>query len=170
MNHMEYQEAANYWNNKDMDTVKMPRQEILEAMETYIKEGNTCALATGFGTFVRCTPIEYSYLEGSFYLFSEGGQKFVGLEHNDNVCLAIYNKYEGFGKVKGMQVSGKVNIIEPFSNEYNRVAAFKNIPLEALKKLPHSMYLLKVRPERMDFLNSEFKERGYGSRQAIDFK
>ncbi len=169
MKRMEYQEAANYWNNKDMDAVKMPRQELLEAMESYIRKNNTCALATGFGTYIRCTPIEYSYLEGSFYLFSEGGQKFVGLEQNDNVCLAIFNKYEGFGKVKGMQVSGKVNIIEPFSNEYNRVAIFKNIPLETLKKLPHPMYLLQVVPERIDFLNSEFKEKGYGSRQAVNF-
>ncbi len=25
-----------------------------------------------------------------FWMFSEGGQKFIGLEKNENVCLAIY--------------------------------------------------------------------------------
>lgn len=168
MNQKEYQEAANYWNQKDATAVKMPKKELYEAVLSYIQAGNTCALATGIGTFIRCTPIEYTYINDSFYLFSEGGQKFVGLAANDKVCLALFDDYTGFGKVKGMQVSGRVRIIEPFSEEYNWVAAEKNIAIEALKKLEHPMYLLRVIPERFDFLNSDFKEKGFGSRQAIE--
>lgn len=44
---------------------------------------------------MRCTPIEYSYHDGRFWMFSEGGEKFIGLEKNENVCLAIYDKYDG---------------------------------------------------------------------------
>ena len=29
-------------------------------LEEYIRANNTCALATGAGSYVRCTPIEYS--------------------------------------------------------------------------------------------------------------
>lgn len=52
---------------------------------------------------MRCTPIEYSYHDEKFRMFSEVGEKFTGLEKNDNVCLAIYDKYDGFGNFKSIQ-------------------------------------------------------------------
>lgn len=52
---------------------------------------------------MRCTPIEYSYHDGKLRMFSEGGEKFIGLEKNENVCLAIYDKYDGFGNFKSIQ-------------------------------------------------------------------
>ena len=53
----------------------------------FIQEHKVCALATGSGEYVRCTPIEYNFVDGAFYLFSEGGMKFKGLKDNKNVCL-----------------------------------------------------------------------------------
>ena len=58
----------------------MPKDELQRAVEKYIGENNTCALARGAGDFVRCTPIEYSYHDGKFRMFSEGGEKFIGVE------------------------------------------------------------------------------------------
>ncbi len=169
MNHMEFREAANYWVNVDKTAVKMPKSELLQAVEDYIKANNTCALATGFGTFIRCTPIEYTFLEGAFYMFSEGGQKFVGLEDNDNVCLAIYDQYEGFTKLKGMQITGKASLIEFDSTEFEKLVAYKNIPLATLRKMSHPMHLIKVVPSRIDFLNGDFKKEGYSSRQVLEY-
>lgn len=94
----------------------------------YITANNTCALATGADGFIRNTPIEYSYHDGCFWMFSEGGEKFVGLEKNPNVCIAIFDKYAGFGSLKGLQVMGVASIVEPFSAEYNAHAAVKKIP------------------------------------------
>lgn len=169
MNHKEYQEASEYWNRKDAESVKMERSELLRVSEDYIQANNTCAFATGCGSFVRCTPIEYSYRDGAFWLFSEGGQKFVALENNHNVCMAIYDKYEGMEKLKGMQITGTAEIIEPFSEEYIKIAEYKKISVAALKKLQHPMNLIRIIPLRIDFLNSEFKKKGYASRQFIEF-
>jgi len=169
MNHKEYQEAAEYWNMKDVESVKMERSELLLISEDYIQANNTCAFATGSGSIVRCTPIEYFYRGGAFWMFSEGGQKFAALENNHNVCLAIYDKYDGFGKLKGMQVTGIAEIIEPFSEEYIKMAEYKKIPVDAMKKLPHQMNLIRIVPTRIDFLNSEFKKKGCASRQFIEF-
>jgi len=66
-----------------------------------------------------------------------------------------------------MQVSGKAEVVEPFSEEYNAAAEFKKIPIAALKKMPHPMNLIKVTPERIQFLNSDFKEKGVDVRQEI---
>ena len=121
MNHEEYRQAAEYWDVLDADARHMPEDEIKQAVEAYLAANNTCALATGTGSFIRCTPIEYTYLEGVFYMFTEGGHKFIGLESNKQACLAIYDNYGGFGSLKGMQVSGYVDLIEPFRQNITRL-------------------------------------------------
>ena len=68
-----------------------------------------------------------------------------------------------------MQVQGVAEIVEPFSEEYLKAAEFKKIPIEMLKKLPEVMNLIKIVPERIDFLNSDFKKDGYGSRQEYAY-
>ena len=165
MNHEDYKKAADHWKPIDAASVKMPREELLAAIESYILANDTCALATGSGSQIRNTPIEYTYHDGAFWMFSEGGEKFLGLEQNKNVCLAIFDQYAGFANLKGMQVQGVAEIVEPFSEEYLKAAEFKKIPIEMLKKLPEVMNLIKIVPERIDFLNSDFKKDGYGSRQ-----
>jgi hypothetical protein len=107
MTHEEYQKAAEYWKTKDKTGAAVEKDRLRERMEEYINANNTCALATGTGDFVRCTPIEYAWHDQAFWMFTEGGEKFLALEKNKNVCLAIYDKYSGFGTVKGMQVSGR---------------------------------------------------------------
>lgn len=164
MTHEEYIKAANFW--KEKETVQMPEKELKEVIEKYVEANNTCALATGAGKFVRCTPIEYSYHDGKFWIFSEGGEKFTGLEKNENVSLAIFDKYNGFGTLKSVQITGKAEMINPFSEAYNALAAYKKIPMQALEKLDPPMYLICIRPVKVDALFSEFKKEGYDSRQV----
>lgn len=167
MTHDEFKSAYEYWNKKDVDNVKMEREELTLEIEKYINSNNTCALATASEAFVRCTPIEYSYFDKSFFMFSEGGLKFKSLECNKNVCIAIFDKYEGFGRLKGMQITGTAEIIEPFSELYVKAANYKKIPIEVLKRLPNTMNLIRIKPVCIDFLNSDFKKRGYSSRQCL---
>lgn len=164
LTHEQFEAASQYWNRKEKDV--MPREALKQAVQAYIEANNTCALATGTGDYVRCTPIEYSFHDGKFWMFSEGGEKFIGLEKNKNVCLSIYDKYDGFGNLKSLQVMGKAAIIEPFSDAYNAHAEIKHIPLDALKKLESPMHLICVTPEKIEVLNSEFKKEGYSIRQT----
>lgn len=166
---MNYKQAQNYWKAKEANAVKIDTALLLENITAYINANNTCALATGTGDFIRNTPIEYSYHDGCFWMFSEGGEKFIGLEQNPNVCIAIFDTYTGFGSLKGLQVMGTANIVEPFSVEYDAHAAVKKIPLAALQKLNPPMNLIKVKPVSADFLNSDFKQDGYDARQHLTF-
>jgi uncharacterized protein YhbP (UPF0306 family) len=166
---MDYEKATDYWKNKDKDAVKMDREELLQRIETFLSKHKVCALATGTGDFVRCTPIEYNYVGGFFYLFSEGGLKFKALEKNKNVCLAIFEENFTFGKLAGLQVTGRAEIVEPWSDEYIKIAEYKKIPIEALKKLPEPMNLIKIVPTVYDFLSSDLKKEGYSSRQELKF-
>ena len=167
MTHEQFEKAAQYWNNKEQ--VVAPEEMLKQRVYEYINANNTCALATGTGDYVRCTPIEYSFHDDKFWLFSEGGEKFIGLEKNKNVCLAIYDKYDGFGKLKSLQVMGKAEIIEPFSDIYNAHAKYKKIPIAALKKLESPMNLICVTPIKIEVLFSDLKNDGYSSRQTLKF-
>ncbi len=164
---MDYDEAATYWIQKDRDSIRMDEELLKNRIEQFITAHNTCALATACDGFVRCTPIEYNYIGGFFYLFSEGGLKFKALKENKQVALAIYEPYGGFGKLKGLQVTGSAEIVEPFSGEYLKLLEHKKIPLEAMKKLPQPMHLIKIIPSGYDYLDSDLKKEGVSIRQHI---
>ena len=166
---MDYNKAASYWAEKDKTSKHMDRAALMAAAEAFIAAHNTCALACGGGDTIRCTPIEYGYRDGCFWMFSEGGLKFRALEGNKRVCLAIYDGYKDFGQLGGMQVTGRAELIEPWSEEYLKQLAFKKIPEAALRGIGHDMYLIRVVPESIDFLNSDFKKQGFDSRQHLDF-
>lgn len=166
---MDFKKVQNYWKEKEATSVKMDASALKAKITEYITANNTCALATGADSFIRNASIEYSYHDGCFWMFSEGGEKFVGLEKNPNVCIAIFDKYLGFGSLKGLQVMGTASIVEPFSEEYNAHAAVKKISLAALQKLNIPMNLIKIHPVSADFLNSDFKKDGFDSRQHFEY-
>ncbi len=166
----EYKSAANFWKEK---VHKEMTVELLKPIvEEYLGNSSICALATGYGDYVRCTPLEYSYHDGMFWIFTEGGEKFIGLEKNKRVSLAVFDKNPSFGELKSVQIMGTAEMIEPMSSEYVAQAEYKKIPIAALQKLAaegHPMHLICITSTRMDVLFSEFKKQSYDSRQTLDF-
>ena len=166
----EYKKAATYWTSKGRK--EMPQDQLKSIVEEYLSTGSVCALATGTGDYVRCTPLEYSYHDGKFWIFTEGGEKFIGLEKNNNVSLAVFDKNPSFGELKSVQVMGKVTIIEPMSAEYVAHAEYKKIPVAVLQKLfeqSRPMHLICITPVKMDVLFSDFKKQGYDVRQVLEY-
>ena len=164
----DYDSAVSHWIERDKDSVHMEAADLKERIESFIGAHNTCALATASADMVRNTPIEYNYVDSCFYFFSEGGLKFRGLKENKNVGLAIFEPYGGFGQLKSLQVQGVASMVEPFSEEYLKLMEYKKIPVEAMKKLPQAMNLIKVVPTSYDYLDSDLKNNGFGSRQHMD--
>ncbi len=164
----EYKKAAGFWKAKECR--EMPAEQLKPVVEEFLRSSAVCALATGTGGYVRCTPLEYSYHDGQFWIFTEGGEKFIGLEKNKNVSLAVFEKDSGFGALKSVQVMGTAELIEPMSEKYIAHAEYKKLPTAALRKLAEQgqpMHLLCITPLRMDVLFSEFKKQGYDSRQTL---
>jgi Pyridoxamine 5''-phosphate oxidase. len=169
MDEADFERAASFWERREQSGKRMEDAALLAEITKFACSHNTCALATGSGTFVRCTPIEYTYTDGSFYLFSEGGQKFRALAVNPLVSLAVFDQYSGMDSVNGMQVTGRAVLVEPFSGEYLKLLAVKGIPSSALASLEYTMHLIKVIPSRVDMLCSAFKRQGFNSRQYVLF-
>ncbi len=164
----EFEKAAAYWTEREAGAARMPQDELRREVDAFLEAHNTCALACGAGDFVRCTPLEYAYRDGAFWIFSEGGLKFKALAHNLNVCLAVFEPYAGFGKLQSAQVSGVAEVVDPDSDEFAQAAAAKGIKGEALQRVKLMLHLLKVTPTRIDYLSSALKAQGYDSRQWIE--
>lgn len=162
---MDYEKAEAYWNNKT--SKPMDKDALKKAVNEFVAKHNVCALATGYETYVRVTPLEYNYVNQKFYIFSEGGMKFHGLKHNKNVSLAIFEDMEK--GLHSIQVMGVARMVEPWSKEYNALLEYKHIT-EVMKKLPEAMPLICIEPVEMDILNSDFKKQGYDARQHIQCK
>lgn len=148
----------------------LPDEKLLTEIEKFIKSHNTCALATGYDDKIRCTPIEYFYLKGIFYIISEGGEKFANIALNKNVALSIFDPYSGMNNLGGMQISGKAVVIEEGSEEYENIFEYKGISSNKITERRFSLNLIKIIPEKVEFLSSIFKSKGYPTKQIFLFK
>lgn len=148
----------------------LPDEKLLTEIEKFIKSHNTCALATGYDDKIRCTPIEYFYLKGIFYIISEGGEKFANIALNKNVALSIFDPYSGMNNLGGMQISGKAVVIEEGSEEYKNIFEYKGISSNKITERRFSLNLIKIIPEKVEFLSSIFKSKGYPTKQIFLFK
>lgn len=165
----EFDKTAAYWTEKEVGEKRMPQDELRAAIDAFLAAHNTCALATGSGDFVRCTPLEYAWRDGAIWIFSEGGLKFRGLKDNANVSAAIFEPYDGFGKLASAQVTGTAVLIDADDPAFAEAAAAKGIPAAALEKVADRLHLIKIVPSRVDYLCSDLKAQGYDARQHLDY-
>ena len=149
------------------NSLTMPENELRKRIDAFLTGHNTCALCTGSGDRVRATPIEYTYTGGALYFLSEGGEKFAHLLVNPSVAIAVFDPYEGFQKLAGLQISGIAEIIPSDSNEYAQILTVKGLNYTKIKDLPVALNMIKVRLTGCEFLSSELGRAGYGVRQSI---
>ena len=150
------------WNEMDPD-------ELTSIIDDYIEAHTTLALATAGKGNVRCTPLEYIYHDGVFYIVTEGGLKFRSLLSNDDISAAIFEPYDGsMDHISGLQFSGKAVIVERGSDEYWEVLGQKHVTREACENLPVELFIVRIIPLRYEFLSSKFNEDGYDAKQFVN--
>lgn len=137
-------------------------------IDEFLSSHNTCTLATCHLNSVRSTPIEYNYYNGFLYLLTEGGEKFANLLLNKNVSISIYEEFNGMDNLRGMQITGHAVLIED-KEEYNSLLDFKGLKSEFIKSMPIKMNMIKIIPNKIEFLNSQFKKNGYSAKQIYDY-
>lgn len=153
---------------RDTLLVEVSSSQLRSEVEEFLKEHNTCTLATNAQGRVRATPLEYQYSQGHIYILSEGGRKFANLLSNPQVSVAIYEDYTGMGNLKGMQITGQAIIVEDMV-EYEQAIKMKGLTMNYIKSLPVDLKLIRVDMEKVEFLNSQFEKEGYSSRQVLKF-
>lgn len=165
MTEKDFDNAASFWSKKDKDSARMEKKDIESWIDSFLSSHKVLSLATGADGVERCTPLEYSWFSSALWIFSEGGEKFSLLKKNRNVGAAVFDLNTSFAGLKSLQIQGKAEFPELFGEEYKKAAETRKIPLDALKKLPEPMWLIKITPEKIICLDSDFKKNGFGIRQ-----
>jgi len=153
---------------RDNISDSMPVLELKRAVEEFMNIHNTCTLSSGSEDRVRGTPVEYTYYQGQIYIFSEGGQKFANILLNENVSVAIYDDYTDMEHLAGMQITGIASLVADFE-EYQRVVELKGLNMDFIQQLSMDLKLIRVQIEKVEFINSKFKDKGYQVRQILKF-
>lgn len=152
---------------KDMGNKIIEEQELKSYIKDFIKNHNTCTLATGHDESVRATPIEYIFIDECIYILSEGGEKFSNILLNPNVSIAIYDTFKNMNELSGMQIKGAAEIIDIGSDEYISVLTHKNLKYDNIIELPIALNLIKINIRKIEFLWSGFAKLGYDTKQIL---
>ena len=166
---IDYKQLQNFWKERQKTSKHMDRDKVYEHIKTFIKNHNTCGFATGYGDYVRCTPIEYNFMDEEFWFISEGGNKFIGLEKNKNVSLAIFDYYGDMNNSHGLQVMGKAILYDNKSDEFKKVLAFKNIEFDVVRAAKVNLAVVRVIPTEYEMFDTDFRKEGYDVRQFVRF-
>ncbi|MDO4619941.1 MAG: pyridoxamine 5'-phosphate oxidase family protein [Lachnospiraceae bacterium] len=148
---------------------EMEEHKLNDRLETFIKKNTVLHLATACTGYVRCTTLNYLYLDRVFYIMTEGGSKFRGILENGDVAATIAAPDAGMnGRLQSLQIMGKAMPVPVGSDEYRIAMAARGMTEERLEELPITMFLLKLVPFRYEFLDTDFAAEGYDNRQIVN--
>lgn len=133
MTQAQFQAAARYWEEKDAASVKLDPAQLRSVAEAYIQANNTCALATGAGAYVRCTPIEYSFHDGAFWMLSEGGKNSSACRKIPTYAWPFSMDIQGFKTCMGCRSWARPRSWSPFPRTIWPMRPIKAFPWIFLK-------------------------------------
>ena len=140
----------------------------------FLKGQNMCVFATCSHDVPRATPIEYHSKGTTLYFVGEPGTKLNNLKTNPNVSIGIFHPYVGWESAKGAQITGKAKIISRLdSSEFEEGLTANQCEKTAkelgLKTFPDTgVELLKVEPQKIEFIDMSLKILGYSPRQTLN--
>jgi len=152
---------------------RLPIEKLKKRVTKFLASTNICVLATCHDDVPRATPIEYHSEKLTIYFIGEPGIKLSNITKNPKVSIGIFLPYMGWDSAKGAQITGHAKIIsrrniEEFEKglkayKWERVA--KEIGIE---EFPKSVELVRVEPEKIEFVDMSLKKIGFSARQFLD--
>ena len=156
----------------DQTFVEMPAKVLEARIIGFLKEQNMCVLATCGDGLPRATPIEYHSKEIILYFVGEPGTKLKNITDNPNVSIGIFLPYTGWDSAKGAQITGRAKIIsrQDLDGLREGLEAYqweKTAKQLNIKEFPKTVELVKVDPEKIEFVDISLKKMGYSPRQTL---
>jgi len=145
----------------------MPPDLLKERMESFLREHNTCALATCRKGKPRSTPMEYHYLDGCLFLLSSGGLKFIGFSETEKAALSISEPYGRFKPLAGFQAEGVLDELLPEDPLFSKLLVLDQVDLAVYARSPVDTHILRFCIQQSELLLSAFRKEGYGVRQYL---
>ena len=146
--------------NLNVKKKKLTQDELKKKIVECLADNKICTLATCLNNIPRSTPLRYRSKDLTIYILTEGGMKVKNIRGNPSVSVSLYGDYSGFQSVKGLQIWGKAEIIDPKEGDkYPQAREIINVEeREDLKKLGikdvrPDMKIIKIETERARYLS-----------------
>jgi uncharacterized protein len=150
--------------------------ELKQQFLDYLKSHNTMTLATCAGDLPWAATVFYASDELRLYFFSAPDSRHAqNLSANPRVAVTIQEDYKNWRKIKGIQLEGKVALVDGVLEKAKAMAIYAGKYPEVIKLFtdPASGLFYKaflkvkfycVSPERAFFIDNE---QGFGKRQEL---
>lgn len=138
----------------------LPREALKARIDEFILSHDACALACVADGFVRNTALDFRYVDGNFYILSEGGQKFQAILRSPNVSLLIYDSPKQGGNVTSLQVTGRARRLPMWSEEYVKALEKSWNNVERCRSSLVRLNVIEIIPERMEYFSYTLKPDG----------
>ncbi len=147
-----------------MNKKKMPIEALKDEIHKFMDARKVFVLCTCANNIPRATPMDFYTEKGNFniYVGPAPGRKVKNIEENPIVSIGIYTPMSE-GKIQGMQITatGKDRLI--FLKEGDQEFSKAQKIVRGKRKL-----ILKIIPERIEFLDYSFINKGYSRLQILD--
>lgn len=150
----------NFVQKLNIEKRRLSEDELRKTIVSFLEENCICTLATCSNNVPRSTPVRYRSKDLTIYILAEGGMKIKNMRENPLVSVSIFGNYSGFQSVKGLQMWGKAEIINPEDGE-SYLEANRNVNLEGredlknmgIKNIKHNMKAIKITIDRARYLS-----------------
>ena len=125
-------------------------------------------------TFREQLQLSTAQKELQFIFVGEAGTKLENIKKNPNVSIGIFLPYIGWESAKGAQITGIAKIIsrENLTEFKEGLEAYqwkKTAKELGLKAFPETgVEIVKVEPEKIEFIDISLKKLGYSPRQTLE--
>lgn len=157
--------------NSPWPTKQLPREALAARIEHMLATHWMGVLCTIGANGPIGSPVEY-YAEGMtvYILPQPNSPKLQALQRDPRVCVAIHAENSGWASVRGVQLFGNAELLDPDTPEHAHAmtiyrwessAAQLGKPLDQ----PPRMQLMKLAPKRVVYTEQWLRKDGFGPRQ-----
>ena len=150
---------------------KLPREKLEARIERVLTMDNMGVLATSGEEGAIASPIEY-YSEGlAIYLFPQpGSPKIRAMQRDPRICFAVYLPMVGWASIRGAQLFGKAQLLEPGTPEHEyglTIYRWQSSAIQLGRTIndPPQGLLLKLDPDKVVYTEHWIRREGYAPRQ-----
>jgi nitroimidazol reductase NimA-like FMN-containing flavoprotein (pyridoxamine 5'-phosphate oxidase superfamily) len=160
------------YNANEQAQKELSAKELRTRIDQFLESTNMCVLATIGDELPRATPIEYHSKGITMYFVGEPGTKLKNIANNPNVSIGIFLPYTGWDSAKGAQITGKAKIISrdelcDFREGLEAYQWKKTAKQLNIKEFPKTVELVRVDPEKIEFVDMSLKKEGFSPRQTL---
>lgn len=153
-----------------MTSRMLSRDDLEQRITDFMATEGMCVLATCSMNVPRASAVEFFPAGTTLYILTEGGRKVENISENPVVSVAIHTQFIGWERIRGIQLTGIAEIGRHGSAIFSEgEAAYRKRKGEDARSIPEELYVIRITPVRIEFLDMTLKAEGLLPKHEIEY-